>query len=53
MPEVPAHPVPYWKQAHRDWRFILAVGVMLVAITTYVATDDLALRPAEPGITAN
>ena len=36
---------PYWKHAHRDWRLWVAVVLMLVAIFTYVMTDDLARRP--------
>jgi hypothetical protein len=36
---------PYWKHAHRDWRFWGALGLMLAAMTMYVATNDLALRP--------
>ena len=33
---------PYWKHAHRDWRLWVAVSLMLVALFTYVMTDDLA-----------
>ena len=36
---------PYWKHAHHDWRLIVAVCLMLVAIFTYVMRDDLAWRP--------
>jgi hypothetical protein len=36
---------PYWKHAHHDWRLWVAVVVMLVAILTYVMSDDLAWRP--------
>ncbi|MGC1677627.1 MAG: hypothetical protein WA740_08850 [Candidatus Binataceae bacterium] len=36
---------PYWKHAHHDWRLVLAVILMLVAVTTYVMTDDLAWGP--------
>jgi hypothetical protein len=40
---------PYWKHAHHDWRLWVAVIVMLVAVTTYVMTDDLSWRPrAQP-----
>jgi len=38
-------PGPYWRRAHRDWRFVAAVILMLVAITTYVMTMNLAWRP--------
>jgi hypothetical protein len=33
--------VPYWRRAHRDWRFLVVVVVMLIAIMTYVMTGDL------------
>jgi hypothetical protein len=36
---------PYWKHAHHDWRLWVAVSLMLVAIFTYVMSDDLAWRP--------
>src|SRR5208282_4450155 len=36
---------PYWRRAHRDWRFIAVVLLMLVAITIYVMTQDLSWRP--------
>jgi hypothetical protein len=36
---------PYWKHAHRDWRLWVAVSLMLVALATYVMTDDLAWWP--------
>lgn len=36
---------PYWKHAHRDWRLWVAVSLMLIALFTYVMTDDLAWRP--------
>ena len=36
---------PYWKHAHHDWRLWVAVIVMLVAMLTYVMSDDLAWRP--------
>jgi hypothetical protein len=40
------HPhVPYWKRAHRDWRFYVAVCFMLLAMAIYVATNDLSWRP--------
>lgn len=35
---------PYWRRAHRDWRFIAVVFIMLAAITTYVLTLDLSVR---------
>jgi hypothetical protein len=36
---------PYWKRAHRDWRFWGAVFLMLVAMIIYVMSNDLAWRP--------
>ena len=36
---------PYWRRAHRDWRFIAVVFIMLAAITTYVLTLDLSVKP--------
>jgi hypothetical protein len=36
---------PYWKHAHHDWRLIVAVSLMLVAVFIYVMSDDLAWRP--------
>jgi hypothetical protein len=37
--------LPYWKRAHRDWRFWVGLVSMLAAITIYVMSDDLALLP--------
>jgi hypothetical protein len=39
---------PYWKRAHRDWRLWGAVLVMLVAMTIYVMSNDLAWWPRGP-----
>ena len=36
---------PYWKHAHHDWRLWVALCLMLVAMLTYVMSDDLAWRP--------
>lgn len=36
---------PYWKHAHRDWRFWVAVFFVFAALTIYVLSDDLALVP--------
>jgi hypothetical protein len=36
---------PYWKHAHYDWRLWVAVSLMLIAVFTYVMSDDLAWRP--------
>ena len=46
---------PYWKRAHRDWRFWVALALMLAAMLIYVMTDDLSIvphirtRPAQSG----
>jgi hypothetical protein len=39
---------PYWKHAHYDWRLWVAVSLMLIAVLTYVMSDDLAWRPHSP-----
>jgi hypothetical protein len=36
---------PYWKHAHHDWRLIIAVSLMLMAVFIYVMSDDLTLWP--------
>jgi hypothetical protein len=36
---------PYWKRAHRDWRFWIAVFFIFAALAVYVFSDDLALVP--------
>jgi len=33
---------PYWKRAHHDWRFWVGLVLMLLAITVYVLSDNLA-----------
>ena len=43
---------PYWKRAHRDWRFWVGVLFMSIALIVYVMSDDLSLvprmHPAQP-----
>jgi hypothetical protein len=39
------HAVPYWKRAHKDWKFWVAVLLMLLAMAVYIRTDELAIRP--------
>jgi hypothetical protein len=34
---------PYWKRAHRDWRFWAGVVFMAAAIIIYVMTVDLSM----------
>src|SRR5271166_3624814 len=36
---------PYWRSAHKDWRLWIAVGLMLIAMFTYIASGDLVWRP--------
>jgi hypothetical protein len=38
------HP-PYWKRAHRDWKFWIAILLMLLAMAIYLRSVDLSLRP--------
>lgn len=33
---------PYWRRAHRDWRFWIGLTLMLAAISIYIMSDDLA-----------
>jgi hypothetical protein len=46
---------PYWKRAHHDWKFWVALSLMLVAMFIYLMTDDLSFvprihsRPAQSG----
>lgn len=41
-----SHPhTPYWKRAHRDWKFWVAVLIMLGAMAVYIVTVDLSMRP--------
>jgi hypothetical protein len=44
-PEISDVRAPYWRRAHRDWRFIAVVLLMLAAIATYVMTLNLSWRP--------
>jgi hypothetical protein len=43
-PELPSA-VPYWKRAHHDWRFWVALVLMFLAITVYIVSDNLAFLP--------
>ena len=47
--------IPYWKRAHRDWRFWVGVCFIFAAIAIYVTSVDLSLVPhraARPPATA-
>ena len=35
----------YWRRAHRDWKFWVALVAMLVAMGIYLRTNDLSVRP--------
>jgi hypothetical protein len=34
-----------WRKAHKDWRLWVVVGLMLLAMLTYVMTMDEAVQP--------
>ena len=36
---------PYWTRAHRDWRFWGIMFLMFAAISIYVMSENLSLRP--------
>jgi hypothetical protein len=40
----PRHP-PYWKRAHRDWRFWIAAIFIFAAMIVYVLTVEFAVQP--------
>ena len=42
---------PYWRRVHRDWKFWVALSLMLAAMAIYVMSDDLGI-PASPPIAA-
>jgi hypothetical protein len=37
--------VPYWKRAHKDWKFWVGVLCIAAAIVVYVVTLDLSTVP--------
>ena len=37
--------VARWRGVHKDWRLWVVVGLMLLAMLTYVMTMDEAVRP--------
>jgi hypothetical protein len=39
--------VPYWKRAHHDWRFWVAVFFIFAALAVYVSTFGLSLVPRQ------
>ena len=36
---------PYWKRAHHDWRFWIALLLMIAAMIVYVVSEDFAWLP--------
>ena len=38
---------PAWRRAHKDWRLWVVVGLMLLAMLTYVMTMDEAVQPGK------
>ena len=36
---------PYWKRAHKDWKFWVGVVCIAIAITIYVLSLDLSTVP--------
>jgi hypothetical protein len=39
---------PYWRRMHHDWRFWVALILMLAAITIYILSENLAWLPHAP-----
>lgn len=35
----------YWTRAHKDWKFWVAVTLMLISMAVYVLTLDEAIQP--------
>jgi hypothetical protein len=45
-PHLPhAQSQPYWKRAHKDWKFWVGVVCIALAIVVYVSTLDLSTVP--------
>jgi len=36
---------PYWKRVHKDWRFWIALLLMIAAMIIYVVSEDFAWLP--------
>ena len=36
---------PYWKRAHHDWKFWVAIGLMLASMFVYIVTLNEAVQP--------
>jgi hypothetical protein len=37
--------IAYWRRAHHDWKFWVAMVLMFAALAMYVMSDNLALVP--------
>ena len=47
---------PYWTRVHHDWRFWVALVLMLSAMFIYLMTDDLSIVPhirTRPALSGN
>jgi hypothetical protein len=47
-PKDPDNYVPYWKRAHKDWRFWVGVFCISAALVVYITSVDLSLVPHRP-----
>jgi len=36
---------PYWKRAHHDWKFWVAMFLMFAALAMYILSNDLTHLP--------
>ena len=36
---------PYWKRAHHDWKFWVAISLMLTSMLVYVVTLNESVQP--------
>ncbi len=36
---------PYWKRAHHDWKFWVALSLMLTSMLIYIVTLDESVQP--------
>jgi hypothetical protein len=51
-PEPDHDSIPYWKRAHKDWRFWVGVCFLFAALAIYIVSVDLSLVPrAHPATT--
>ncbi|MDP4200170.1 MAG: hypothetical protein Q8922_14340 [Bacteroidota bacterium] len=37
---------PYWTRAHHDWRFWVALILMIAGIAVYIVSQDLSMGPS-------